>query len=140
LDEAISRAHRDDVLIAAAAGVRDGVLTRDEASFSLMVLLGAGGETTTSLIGNAIRVLAERSDQQDELRAHVERVPAFIEEMLRYESPFRFHPRIAHHATELGGIDIPEHALVALVWASANRDEAVFDRPDDVVLGRPNVH
>ena len=51
-----------DVLAAAAAGVRDGVLTEDSATFTLMVLLGAGGETTTSLIGNAIRILAERPE------------------------------------------------------------------------------
>ena len=143
LDEALASAaaaaNRDDVLGAAAAGVRDGVLTRDEAAFTLMVLLGAGGETTTSLIGNAIRILAERPDLQAELRAEPARVPAFVEEVLRYESPFRFHPRTARGPVELGGVEIPDRALVVLLWGSANRDEAVFERPHDLVLDRPNA-
>jgi cytochrome P450 len=138
LDAAIAAGRTGDVLGAAAAGVSDGVLTRDEAAFALMVLVGAGGETTTSLIGNAIRVLAERPDLQDELRDSG-RVPAFVEEVLRLESPFRFHPRTAARDTQLGGVAIPAGAFVALCWASANRDEAVFDRPDALELGRANV-
>jgi cytochrome P450 family 144 len=84
-----------DVLGAAAAGVRDGALTADEAAFTLMVLLGAGAETTTSFIGKAVRILAERPQLQEQLRAEPDLVSAFIEEVLRFESPFRFHPRTA---------------------------------------------
>ena len=139
LDAAIDAVRAGDVLGAAATGVRDGVLTRDEAAFALMVLVGAGGETTTTLIGNAIRVLAERPALQDELRTDVGQVPAFLEEVLRLESPFLFHPRTAAQDTELGGVAIPAGALVALCWASANRDESVFERPDELVLDRANV-
>jgi cytochrome P450 family 144 len=139
LGAAVDSGRTGDVLGAAAAGVRDGVLSRDEAAFALMVLVGAGGETTTSLIGNAIRVLAEQPTLQGELRRDVRRVPAFIEEVLRLESPFRFHPRSAARDTELGGVPIPAGALVVLCWASANRDGAVFERPDELVLDRPNV-
>ena len=139
LDAAVAAGRSGDVLGAAATGVRDGVLTRDEAAFALMVLVGAGGETTTSLIGNAVRVLAERPDLQDVLRNDAERIPSFVEEVLRLESPFRFHPRSVPHDTGLGGVAIPAGSFVALCWASANRDEAVFDRPDDLVLDRPNV-
>jgi cytochrome P450 len=139
LDVALSSAGEGNVLDAAAGGVRDGVLTREEAAFTLMVLLGAGGETTTSLIGNAIRTLAERSDLQDELRADPSAVPAFVEEVLRLESPFRFHPRTAR-GVELGGVEIPDGALVALLWGSANRDESVFERSEEVVLDRSDAH
>lgn len=142
LDAALARVSDDedgDVLAAAARGVRAGVLTRDEAAFALMVLLGAGGETTTSLIGNAICILAERPDLQAELRAEPGRVPAFVEEVLRFESPFRFHPRTVRGPVELGGVEIPDGALVALLWGSANRDESVFERADDLVLDRPNA-
>ena len=139
LDAAIAEGRVDDVLGATAGAVRDGVLDRDSAAFTLMVFLGAGGETTTSLIGNAIRVLAERTALQDELRADPAKVPALVEEVLRFESPFRFHPRLAARDTELGGVAIPERALVALLWGAANRDEQEFDRPDDVVLDRPNA-
>ena len=138
LDAAVATGRTGDVLGAAAAGVRDGILTRDEAAFALMVLIGAGAETTTGLIGNAIRVLAQRADLQDELRRSG-RVPDLVEEVLRLESPFRFHPRTAARDTELGGVAIPAGAFVALCWASANRDDAVFDRPDELELDRPNV-
>jgi cytochrome P450 family 144 len=140
LDDALASSSESDVLGAAAAGVRTGALTREEAAFTLMVLVGAGAETTTSLIGNAIGVLAERPSLQDELRADPVKVAAFIEEVLRFESPFRYHPRTAAHPLELGGVDIAEGALVMLLWSAANRDEAVFDRPDEVVLDRRNTH
>lgn len=139
LDEAGADADGGDVRDAAAAAVRDGALTGDAAVLTLMVLLGAGGETTTSLIGNAVRILAERPELQDELRSDVALVPAFVEEVLRFESPFRFHPRTAHGPCELGGVEIPDRAMVALLWGSANRDDSVFERPDEFILGRTNV-
>ncbi|HEX5268799.1 MAG TPA: cytochrome P450 [Acidimicrobiales bacterium] len=58
--------------------------------------------------------------------------------MLHYESPFRFHPRTAARQAELGGTHIPQGALILLLWAAANRDPAVFERPDEVVIERPN--
>ena len=140
LDDAISSPPTADALGAAASGVRDGVLTRPQAAFALMVLLGAGGETTTSLIGNAVRVLAERPELQERLRAHADEVAAFVEEVLRFESPFRFHPRTTLRPVELGGVEIPEHAMVALCWGAANRDESVFDRADAFEIDRPNLH
>jgi cytochrome P450 len=126
------------VLDAAAEGVRRGVLTRAQASFTLMILLGAGGETTTSLIGNAIRILAERPALQAHVRSHPELVPIVLEEALRYESPFRFHPRLARGPTTLGDVEIPDRAMVALCWAAANRDEHEFVRPDEFDIDRPN--
>jgi cytochrome P450 len=139
LDAALASPASGDVLGATAIGVHDGVFTRDAAAFNLMILLGAGGETTTSLIGNAIRVLAERPGLQAEVRAELSRIPALVEEVLRYESPFRFHPRTATRDVELGDVAIPERAMVGLLWGAANRDEAEFDRPDEVVLDRRNA-
>jgi cytochrome P450 len=140
LDAAIASPSDGDVLSAAAAAVRSGALTHEEAAFTLMVLVGAGAETTTSLIGIAIGLLAQRPDLQDELRADPAKVPVFIEEVLRYEAPFRYHPRTAARAVELNGVEIPEGALVLLLWASANRDEAVFEHPDEIELDRRNTH
>ncbi|MHB8465755.1 MAG: cytochrome P450 [Acidimicrobiales bacterium] len=140
LDAAIDRPPSGDVLSAAAAAVRDGVLNREQAAFTLMVLVGAGAETTTGLIGTAISLLAQRPALQDELRRAPEKVPAFIEEVLRFESPFLYHPRTASRATQLGGIDIPEGALVLLLWGAANRDASVFDDPDELQIDRANTH
>ncbi|MEY2430288.1 MAG: hypothetical protein QOC92_13 [Acidimicrobiaceae bacterium] len=139
-DLALASPGRGGVLSAAAAAVHDGRLTHDEAVFTLMVLVGAGAETTTSLIGIAIGLLAEHPVLQAELRADPTKVPAFIEEVLRFDSPFRYHPRTAARTVELGGVEIPEGALVLLLWSAANRDETVFERPDELVLDRSNVH
>jgi len=140
LHDAQSTPHPAGLLGATAAAVRDGSLTPDEAVFNLMVLVGAGAETTTSLIGIAISLLAHHEHLQAELRRAPAKVPAFIEEVLRFESPFRYHPRTVARACELGGALLPSGALVQLLWASANRDPSVFERPDDVVLDRPNAH
>lgn len=140
LDDALASSTEGDVLSAAAAGVRNASLTREEAAFTLMVLVGAGAETTTSLIGNAIGLLAERPILQDELRADPAKVAIFVEEVLRFESPFRYHPRTAARSVELAGVEIPERALVMLLWSAANRDEAVFGDPDEIMLDRHNRH
>ena len=139
LEAALADPSGEDVLGAAAEGVRAGTLSADEAAFTLMVLLGAGAETTTSLIGNAVRILAEHPSLQDELRANLDLVPPFVEEVLRFESPFRFHPRLARGPVELDGVEIPDRAMVALLWGAANRDPAVFERPGEFVLGRSNI-
>ena len=130
----------ENVLGSAALAVREGMLTLEEAAFAVMVLVGAGAETTTSLIGNAIGVLATLPELQDELRADPRKIPAFLEEVLRLESPFRHHPRTATHPVEMGGVEIPEGALVMLSWSAANRDESMFAHPDEIDLDRDNVH
>ena len=140
LDGALTSTCGGPLLRATAAAVSAGELTREEAAFTLMVLVGAGAETTTSLIGIAIALLASRPDLQAELRDDLSKVPAFVEEVLRFDSPFRYHPRTAARPTRLGGVDIPAGALVLLLWASANRDGAVFEDPDEFMMGRANAH
>lgn len=137
LDAATPDAHGGDVLGITAAGVDDGKLTDDEAVMALMIFVGAGVETTTGLIGNAIRLLAERRELQHRLRSEPRLVPPFVEEVLRLESPFQFHPRTATRDTTLDGVRVPAGALVLLVWASGNRDEQIFDDAAHLSLERP---
>ena len=118
-------------------GVDDGKLTPEEAVSTLVILLGAGGESTGALVGNSVRVLAEHQDIQSALRADPSKIPVFVEEVLRFESPFRGHYRMARRDAELGGVTIPAGSLVYLLWAAANRDPAEFDDPDTFRLDRP---
>jgi cytochrome P450 len=126
----------DDILGAVARGTSDGVFTNQEGCVVLHTLLSAGGESTTSLLGNAVRILADRPDLQDLLRDSPELIPAFIEEVLRLESPFRCMLRTTNHDTTLGGVEIPADATVLLLWGAANRDPVSFDDANDIVLDR----
>ena len=126
----------DDILGTVARGITSGALGLPEGIGTLLILLSAGGESTTSLLGNSVRMLAERKDLQDQLRQQPELIPAFVEEALRLESPFRYHLRTAPRNTVLGGVDIPAGATMLLFWGAANRDPVEYERPDEVVLDR----
>lgn len=126
------------VIGAVAAGIADGAFTPEEGIGTLVILLGAGGESTTSLIGSAVRILAERPDLQDALRNDLALVPGFVEEVLRLEAPFKGHYRVARRPTGLGGVTIAEGSSLFLAWSSANRDPAHFDSPDELRLDRAN--
>ncbi|MCW2887250.1 MAG: hypothetical protein QOE54_4617 [Streptosporangiaceae bacterium] len=131
-----------DLLGAVARGVNDGVFGDFEATGILHTLLSAGGESTTSLLGNAVRLLAEDPDLQEHLRQNPDQIPRFVEEALRLEPPFRYHMRSVPKDTTLGAVDIPAGATVLLLWGAANRDTAEFQRPDEVDLQRqvPRLH
>ena len=118
---------RDGLLGLAADAVRSGDLDLSLALVMMHTLLSAGGESTTSLIGNAVELLATRPDVQEQVRAEPELLTPFIEEVLRLESPFRYHLRLARAETELGGITVPAGSTLMLLWAAANRDPSRFE-------------
>ncbi|WP_067662384.1 cytochrome P450 [Nocardia miyunensis] len=126
----------EDLLGAVARAVNDDVLNEHEGVGMLMTLLSAGGETTTSLLGNAVRMLAENPDLQEHLRGNPDQIPTFAEEALRLESPFRYLMRSVPRDCTLGSVAIPGGSTVLLLWGAANRDPAEFERPDEIDLGR----
>ncbi len=141
IEEALGRARAGDASREAMAdrlarAVHEGVLPRRHALGILVVLLGAGVESTASLIGNAVRLLAERTELQARLRSEPGLMPAFVEEAVRLESPFRFHYRAVARDAELGGVPLRVGHRLMLSWASANRDEAAFENPDEIDLQR----
>lgn len=143
LDEQLAR--RDgsgagDLLDAIKAAVVDGQLLHGQALITLITLLSAGAESTASLIGNAVRMLAKRPALVARLRAAPDLLPDFIEEAGRLESPFRHHLRSVPRATELAGVAIPAGATLMLMWGAANRDPARFDDPAALIIERRPQH
>jgi cytochrome P450 len=94
-------------------------------------LLVAGNETTTKLLTETMRLLANHPDQWARLRQDPSRAPDVIEEALRLSTPTQGMFRIATKDHELEGVHIPKGARLVIVFASANRDEALYDNPDD---------
>lgn len=137
------REHPEDNLLSrlVATETDDGKLTDHEVLSFCGLLLIAGNETTTGLITGSARVFDELPDTFAQLQEQPALVPAFIEETLRYYSPFSATIRRTTCETNIAGTTIPKGALVLPLIASANRDESVFERADEFVIDRkPNPH
>jgi cytochrome P450 family 150 subfamily A5 len=132
---------RHDVLTGlATATFPDGSTPEVKDAALIAANLFAGGqETTVRLLSFALRMLGERPDIQTLIRQDRERVPNFIEETLRVESPLRTQFRMARVRTTLGGVEIPAGGTVMLVPGACNRDPRVFDDPYEFDLNRPNA-
>jgi cytochrome P450 len=102
-------------------------------------LFAAGQETTARLLAAALKHLAEHPELQDELRAHRDRIPDFIDEALRVESPVKADFRLARRATRVGGVEIAAGTPVMLLNGAANRDPRRFECPAEFRIDRPNA-
>ena len=102
-------------------------------------LFAAGQETTARLLAGALRHLAEHPELQDELRADRDRIPNFLEEMLRVESPVKADFRLARRSTTIGGVDIKAGTPVMLLNGAANRDPRRFECPAEFHVDRANA-
>ena len=125
------RAPTHDVLSGlAVATFPDGSTPEVKDAALIAANLFAGGqETTVRLLSFALRMLGERPDLQEAVREDREKIPNFIEETLRLESPLRTQFRMARVATQLGDVDIPAGASLMLIPGACNRDPRVFDHP-----------
>lgn len=101
-----------------------------------VLLLVAGNETTTNLMGNMLNLLAERPDLWQQLRQDRSLVEPVIEETLRYESPVQRLFRFATRDVEVSGVTIPKGEMVSIFYGAANRDAAEFAAPDEFRLDR----
>jgi cholest-4-en-3-one 26-monooxygenase len=110
------------------------------ASFFILLAI-AGNETTRNLISHGLLLLLEHPDELAALRADRSLLPGAVEEMLRCSAPVMYFRRTATQDCEIRGVKIREGEKVTLWYASANRDEDVFDDPDRFDIRRqPNEH
>ncbi|HUJ98438.1 MAG TPA: cytochrome P450 [Stellaceae bacterium] len=116
-------------------------LTNEELTSNIILLFGAGHETTVNLIGNGLLALYRNPDQLALLKADPSLMTNAIEEFLRYDSSVQMTGRVALEEIEdLGGKRIPKGETVLCLLGSANRDPAVYpDQPDRLDITRPNV-
>jgi cytochrome P450 len=133
---------RDDLISGMIAAQEERqMLTDAELLSTSLVLLIAGFETTTNLIGNGVLALLRNPEQLERLRADRSLLPTAIEEFLRYDSPAQLIMRGTKEPVELGGELLPARAGVLLLLGAANRDPRQFPDPDRLDVGRKeNAH
>jgi cytochrome P450 len=102
-------------------------------------LFAAGQETTVRLLATALLVLCERPDLQQLLRSERDRVPNFVEEALRYESPVKGDFRLSRFSGTVGGVELPAGTTVMVLNGAANRDPRTFENPDEFDVERANA-
>src|SRR3954449_5510726 len=132
----------DDLTTQLVQAEEDGAkLSNDELTANIILLFGAGHETTVNLIGNGLLALFRHPDQLALLKANPGLITNAIEEFLRYDSSVQLTGRVAlEDIDDLGGRKIPKGESVLCLLGSANRDPAVYpDRPERLDITRPNV-
>ncbi len=132
----------DDLTTQLVQAEEDGSkLSNEELTANIILLFGAGHETTVNLIGNGLLALHRNPDQLALLKANPALITNAIEEFLRYDSSVQMSGRVTlEDIDDLGGRKIPKGETVLCLLGSANRDPAVYpDRPDRLDITRPNV-
>ncbi|HVX18888.1 MAG TPA: cytochrome P450 [Acidimicrobiales bacterium] len=132
----------DDLLSRWANAELDGCpMSLQEINSELGLVIPGGAETTRTTIARSLILFSERNDLWEQLAADPARIPAAVEELLRWITPLNNMFRTAASDVEIDGTEIRAGDRLALVYPSANRDEQVFAAPDDVDFGRdPNPH
>lgn len=128
---------KDDLLSAMAHAEEQGdMLSEDELLANCVLLLAAGHETTTNLIGNGTLALLRNPDQKEKLQADPSLIVSAVEELLRYDSPVQLTGRVTKEEVELGGKRIGKGQEALVIMGAANRDPERFPDPDRLDITR----
>jgi cytochrome P450 len=130
-----------DDLLSGLIAARDGGdrLSEDELTSMIFLLLAAGHETTVSLITNGVHALLRHPDQLELLKAEPDRLPAAVEELLRYDGPLQAAiPYIAQAPIDIAGSRIEAGEVIVFALLPANRDPRKVERPDELDITRPD--
>jgi cytochrome P450 len=114
-------------------------LTMDELIGTVIILIGAGHETTANLVGNGMLALLRHPDQFELIKQDPDLLTPAMEEILRHESPSRGQPRVATERVNVGGKTIEAGQQVSVILNAANRDPRVFEDPDRFDITRRDV-
>jgi cytochrome P450 len=114
-------------------------LTHDELLSTVILIYGAGFETTTNLIGNGLLALLDHPDQMRRLREDRSLLKTAVDELLRWDSPVQLDGRQAFEGLEVNGVAVEAGQQVVTMLGSANRDPRVFDDPDRLDVGREGL-
>jgi hypothetical protein len=134
------REPRDDLITALVhSETEHGQLTQEELTSNIALLFAAGHETTVNLLGNALLALYRNRDQLERLQSNPSLMTNAVEEFLRYDSSVQLTGRDALEDAEIAGVKLPRGRSVIALLGAANRDPAVFDRPDELDVARPGV-
>ena len=117
----------------------DVPLTMPEMLSILQQLLVAGNETTTKMLTEMMRLLAENPVEWDRVRNNPTTAKGVVEETLRMSTPTQGMWRIATKDTEVGGVEIPAGSRLVIMFTSGNRDQAMYENPDGFCPGRANA-
>lgn len=131
------REPQDDILTAMVEATWQGrSMTMSEMLMMTHILLIAGNETTRGLLSGTGCLLAEHADQRDLLRANPEMIEPAVEEFLRMVTPVTHMCRTATEDTEIRGVSIPKGSYLCLLYPSANRDEEIWERSQELDVTR----
>jgi len=135
------RQHPQDDLVTALveSETEHGKLTQKELVSNIGLLFAAGHETTVNLMGNALLALYRNRDQLTVLRDDFTRMPAAVEEFLRYDSSVQLTARGAFEDVEIAGVAVPKGHQVITLLGAGNRDPQVFDEPERLDVTREKV-
>ena len=115
-----------------------GDVTFEQCPALMLDYFGPSVETTVSALASALALFARHPDQWERLRSDPSLVRGAFNEVVRLETPLRGFTRVAARAAEIGDVPVPARARVWVLFASANRDERKWDRPDDFDITRRN--
>jgi cytochrome P450 len=135
----MKRATPADDLLSALVAARDGQdrLSDDELTSMVFLILAAGHETTVNLIGNGMLALLTHPDQWELLRAQPDRLPAAVEELLRFDGPVQVStPRRSTAPVDIGRVTVPADEIVLIGLLAANRDPACTAQADALDITR----
>ncbi|MET4174739.1 cytochrome P450 [Bradyrhizobium sp. LA6.1] len=136
-NERVNSAPRNDLLSLMAHNDATRFMDPDNLMGNIILLIVGGNDTTRNTMSGSVLALSENPDQFDRLRANPELIDSMVPEVIRWQTPLAHMRRTALADTEIGGKHIKKGDRVVMWYVSGNRDEEMFEKPNDFIIDRP---